>query len=100
MLDIYVKYYLYNVTRYAVSGITEVLPAGEHSFSFSMMLPNHLPSSFEGQYGYVRYTVKATLNRPWKFDHEVKAAYTVLLHLDLNVDPLNRVSIEYVSQLN
>lgn len=100
MSDTYVKYYLYNVTYYAVAGITEVLPAGEHSFPFSMMLPNHLPSSFEGQYGYVRYTVKATLNRPWKFDHEVKAAFTVLLHLDLNLDPLNRVSIEYINQFN
>jgi hypothetical protein len=91
---------LYNVAYYAVAGITEVLPAGEHSFPFSMMLPNHLPSSFEGEYGYVRYTVKATLDRPWKFDHEVKAAFTVLSHLDLNLDPRNRVSTEYVNQFN
>jgi hypothetical protein len=90
------QYCLYSVTYYAVAGVTEVLPAGEHSFKFSMMLPCHLPSSFEGEYGYVRYTVKATLDRPWKFDHEVKAAFTVLSHLDLNLDPHNRVSIEYV----
>jgi hypothetical protein len=100
MSDIYVKYCFYNVTFYAVSGMTEMLPAGEHSFRFSMMLPNHLPSSYEGQCGYVRYTVKATLDRPWKFDHEVKAAFTVLLHVDLNLDPLNRVSIAYVSQFS
>jgi hypothetical protein len=77
-----------------------VLRAGEHSFPFSMMLANNLPSSFEGQYGYVRYTVKATLDRPWKFDHEVKEAFTVLLLSDLNLDPLNRVSIEYINQFN
>ena len=100
MSDTHVKYYLCNVTYYAVAGITEVLAAGEHSFPFSMMLPYHLPSSFEGQYGYVRYTVKATLDRPWKFDHEAKAAFTVLSHLDLNLDPLNRVSIGFVSQSN
>ena len=82
----------------AVSAFQTVLPAGEHSFPFSMMLPNHLPSSFEGQYGYVRYTVEATLDPLLKDDHEVKADFTVLLHLDLNLDPLNRVSIEYVSQ--
>ena len=100
MLDTHVKYYLCNVTYYAVAGITEVLAAGEHSFPFSMILPNDLPSSFEGQYGYVRYTVEGTLDPLLKDDHEVKAAFTVLLLLDLNLDPFNRVSIEYVSQLN
>jgi sporulation-control protein spo0M len=85
---------------YAVSAFQKVLPAGEHSFPFSMILPNDLPSSFEGQYVYVRYTVEATLDPLLKDDHEVKAAFTVLLLLDLNLDPLNRVSIEYVNQLN
>jgi hypothetical protein len=93
------KYYLYSVKYYAVAGVTEVLPAGENSIPFSMMLPNHIPSSFEGEYGYVRYTVKATIDRRWKFDLEVKAAFTVLLSFDLNLDPHNRVSIEYVSSV-
>jgi hypothetical protein len=100
MSAVYVKHCLYSVTFCAVSGMTEMLPAGEHSFLFSMMLPYNLPSSFEGKYGYVRYTVKATLDRPWKFNHEVKAAFTVLLHLDLNLLPLYRVSIAYVSQFS
>lgn len=90
----YEKYFENSEKVFGGSGITEVLPAGEHSFLFSMMLFNHLPSSFEGQYGYVRYTVKATLDRPWKFDHEVKAAFTVLSHLDLNLDPLNREPVK------
>jgi hypothetical protein len=100
MSAVYVKHSLYSVTFCAVSGMTEMLPAGEHSFLFSMSLPNNLPSSFEGEYGYVRYTVKATLDRPWKFNHEVKATFTVLLHLDLNLDPLIKVSIAYVSQFS
>jgi sporulation-control protein spo0M len=100
MSDVYIKYYLYNITYYPVSAFLKVLPAGEHSFPFSMILPNDLPSSFEGQYGYVRYTVEATLDPLLKDDNEVKAAFTVLLLLDLNLDPLNRVSTEYVSQLN
>ncbi|PSN50628.1 Arrestin domain-containing protein 17 [Blattella germanica] len=70
---------------------TEILPSGEHYYPFSMILPHHLPSSFEGDYGYIRYTVKAILDRPWKFDHEAKAAFTVLSHVDLNIDPQNRV---------
>jgi hypothetical protein len=100
MSAVYVKHCLYSVTFCAVSGIVEMLPAGEHSFLFNMMLPNILPSSFEGQYGYVRYTVTATLDRSRKFDHEVKATFTVLLHLDLNQDPVYRVSIAYVSQFS
>ncbi|XP_068085936.1 arrestin domain-containing protein 2 [Anabrus simplex] len=60
------------------------LPVGNHAFPFILTLPNNLPSSFEGQYGNVRYTVKATMKRPWKFDHDAKAAFTVLSQLDLN----------------
>jgi hypothetical protein len=86
---------LFSVIYYLLSGNTEVLQSGEHCFQFSVILPNNVPSSFEGQYGHVRYTVKATLDRPWKFDHEVKAAFTVLSHLDLNLDPQNKVSPEF-----
>ena len=37
------------------------LEAGKHNFSFSFVLPSNLPSSFEGQYGHVRYYIKAKL---------------------------------------
>ncbi|XP_069691683.1 arrestin domain-containing protein 17-like isoform X2 [Periplaneta americana] len=83
-------YFDNRVKLFGGSGDTETLPPGEHSFQFSMILPIHLPSSFEGSHGFVRYTVKAILDRPWKFDHEVKNAFTVLSHLDLNLDPRNR----------
>lgn len=60
------------------------LPPGQQSYPFNIQLPMNLPSSFEHEYGYVRYTVKAIFDRPWKFDHEVKAAFTVLSTYDLN----------------
>ncbi|KAJ4443542.1 hypothetical protein ANN_05215 [Periplaneta americana] len=91
--DYYRGYELYFENRVKVFGgsnETETLPAGEYCYQFNMILPNNLPSSFEGKYGYIRYTVKATLDRPWKFDHDVKAAFTVLSHVDLNSDPQNR----------
>lgn len=62
-------------------------------YNFSAQLPATLPSSFEGQFGYIRYTVKGILNRPWKFDQECKAAFTVISPLDLNTIPQAKVSM-------
>lgn len=68
----------------AKNGSEIVLPAGEHAYPFTSMLPASLPSSFEGEWGHVRYTIKVTLDRPWKFDQDIKMAFTVLSPLDLN----------------
>ncbi|KAK2185387.1 hypothetical protein NP493_239g11065 [Ridgeia piscesae] len=67
---------------------SEVLhPEGVHSYPFTLPLAESLPSSFEGKYGYVRYLCKATIEKPWKFDHDTKTAFTVLSQLDLNYEP-------------
>lgn len=63
------------------------LPAGTHSYPFTCALPPTLPSSFEGEFGHVRYTIKVTLDRPWKFDQDTKLAFTVISPVDLNLDP-------------
>lgn len=68
----------------ANAGETE-LPAGAHTYPFTCALPPTLPSSFEGEYGYVRYTIKVTLDRPWKFDQDSKMAFTVISPVDLNL---------------
>ncbi|KAJ2949368.1 hypothetical protein O0L34_g15281 [Tuta absoluta] len=69
------------------SGNEIEIPAGKHTYNFTCNLPPVLPSSFEGQHGYVRYTIKVTLDRPWKFDQETKMAFTVINALDLNLNP-------------
>ncbi|XP_062620954.1 arrestin domain-containing protein 3-like isoform X2 [Saccostrea cucullata] len=63
------------------------LPPGQHVYPFSFQLPPNLPSSFEGGVGYVRYTIKGTIDKPWKFDHTTKRPFTVNALLDLNTQP-------------
>ncbi|XP_059473739.1 arrestin domain-containing protein 17-like [Neocloeon triangulifer] len=63
------------------------LEPGEHSYPFTYTLPKKLPSSFEGELGFVRYTFKATVDRPWKTDCAAKVAFTVISPIDLNKDP-------------
>ncbi|XP_059055527.1 arrestin domain-containing protein 2 [Achroia grisella] len=70
----------------------EISP-GKQVYNFTCTLPPVLPSSFEGEFGYVRYTVKVTLDRPWKFDQETKMAFTVINALDLNLNPSYREPI-------
>ncbi|XP_003490327.1 arrestin domain-containing protein 17 isoform X1 [Bombus impatiens] len=74
------KYYLVG----SASGGEIEIQGGEHKFPFQCILPMNLPSSFESDFGHVRYTVKATLDRPWKFDQEVKSPFTVVSPFDLN----------------
>jgi len=70
--------------------------AGNHGFQFDFALPSDLPGSFEGRWGDVRYTVKATLKRPCRFDIEREAELNVSAHLDLNDDPELAVSTQYI----
>ncbi|XP_043266340.1 arrestin domain-containing protein 17-like [Colletes gigas] len=60
------------------------IPVGYHKYSFQFQLPQNIPTSFEHMYGHIRYTVKVVIDRPWRFDHECKAAFTVVSMLDLN----------------
>lgn len=59
---------------------------GTHTYNFSCTLPHLLPTSFEGKKGHIRYTVRVALERPWKFDHTYRVAFTVLKPIDLNLE--------------
>ena len=63
------------------------LPPGVHYFPFSFLLPPNLPSSFETSTGQVRYFIRATIVRDWKWNHRVKQHFMINGILDLNLYP-------------
>ncbi|XP_066279244.1 arrestin domain-containing protein 3-like [Branchiostoma lanceolatum] len=69
------------------AGESPTLPAGYYEFPFRYQLGMGLPSSFEGGTGYVRYSIKGIVDRPWRFDHTTKCAFTILDMYDLNEEP-------------
>jgi len=71
----------------AASGESYRIAAGTHQYPFQFSLPSGVPSSFEGEVGYVRYTAEAKMERPWKFDHVTRSAFTVISLVDLNLEP-------------
>jgi hypothetical protein len=74
-----------------MSGNQIDLHPGVHLYNFSALLPPMMPTSLEAPYGYIRYTIKVVLERPWKFDLSFKHPFTIIKSLDLNYEsaPLN-----------
>ena len=79
-------YFNYQVNLWGGDGGSQQLPPGNYEWPFSFQLPSvALPTSYEGHYGNVRYWLEARMDRPWKFDHVSKFAFTVLERVDLNL---------------
>ncbi|KAG6798960.1 arrestin domain-containing protein 17 [Apis mellifera caucasica] len=74
----------YNIIAKHKSNSRMTIPFGYHEYPFNFQLPHNIPSSFEHKYGHVRYTIKVVMDRPWRFDHQTKIAFTVISTLDLN----------------
>lgn len=72
------------------------LTAGKHEYPFSFTLPSSIPSSYEGIYGKVRYTVKATIKRPWYKADNVsdEIPFIVNVSVCLNRNPSDVVFID------
>lgn len=60
----------------------EQLPAGIHTYPFTLDLPDVLPSSFESRIGNIRYTIKVIVERPWRLNQENSIRYTVISPTD------------------
>lgn len=55
----------------------------EHAFNFQIP-PVPLPTSFEGEYGFIRYSVQGIVERPWKNNITTRRVITVWEYLDCN----------------
>jgi len=75
-------------------GENPVHPMGKFKYPFEIELPTNIPSSFEGTNGHVRYWCRANIDKPWKFDHTAKRAFTVVSILDLNTHASAMKSIQ------
>uniref|UniRef100_A0A1I7SAY8 Arrestin_C domain-containing protein n=1 Tax=Bursaphelenchus xylophilus TaxID=6326 RepID=A0A1I7SAY8_BURXY len=63
------------------------LPVGEMRFPFQFHIPPNAPPTFEGSFGFIRYFIKAKIDRPWRIDNRHQVGFTVLPHFDLNSLP-------------
>lgn len=84
LCEIYVPLY-----GMAGGGSRIVLPAGRQTYPFAINIPLQLPSSFEGSIGHIRYTLKAEIDRPWKFDHKYMVPIIINEVIDTNLPQYN-----------
>lgn len=61
--------------------------SGVHDFPFNCVLPDQIPPSFDNDYGYVRYTIKATLRANWRPDENIEVKFFVRSQVDLSKIP-------------
>ena len=79
-------YFNCRVNLWGEDGGKHFLQPGNYQFPFSFKLPMvRLPTSYESCIGQVRYWLEAHMDRPWKFDHVTKRAFTVAERVDLNL---------------
>lgn len=87
-------YFNFEILLFGPGTGSTILQAGHYTFPFTHTLPQNLPSSFESGIGYVRYQLKAKIDKPWKFDHKTKRMITVISILDLNQQPAAAAAIQ------
>lgn len=60
-------------------------------------MPGNMPTSFEGEYGHIRYEACVVIiHKNQERDEEFKLPFTVIESLDLNWDPTLRVIFYYL----
>ncbi|XP_077965919.1 arrestin domain-containing protein 3-like [Styela clava] len=87
------KYFHFTFDVFA--GSDHDIQAGQHRYPFQFQLKQALPTSFEGNYGHVRYSIKAVVEYPGILSSRDKclSAFTVLDTVDLNNMPSSRTPL-------
>ena len=65
---------------------------GTHDYSFTCILPEDLPSSFESSFGRIKYTANVIVRMPFGPDKIFVEKFSVRRRLDLNNYPSLRVN--------
>lgn len=63
------------------------IPAGQIYLPFQFQIPFNAPPTFERNKGFIRYWLKAKIDRPWAIDDKSTFGFTVLPFFDLNTLP-------------
>ncbi|XP_067665674.1 arrestin domain-containing protein 17-like [Haliotis asinina] len=74
------------------------LARGCHNLQFQFSIPEGVPSSFDGEFGYIRYWLKVFIDRSWRTDTTTKL-FTVLAKVDLNEIPDANEYVEVVDSM-
>lgn len=65
--------------------------AGEYTYTFHVILPENLPTSFDGKYGQIHYEIIIAIDRPGRYPKVFKLPFTVIHPIDLNLDAIYSV---------
>ncbi|KAL9696511.1 hypothetical protein quinque_016090 [Culex quinquefasciatus] len=79
--------------------VNDFVPAGGYTYGFACPLPENIPASFEGTDGYIRYTILATVERPWKQSKIFTQNFQISRHLDLNNESLFPIKAEHTKSI-
>lgn len=59
---------------------------GSYTYKFEAEIPETAPTSFDGEFGQIRYEVDLVIDRAWRYNNVFKQPFTVIHPLDLNED--------------
>lgn len=77
-----------------------MVPTGIYTYPFETDLPENLPTSCEGKYGFIRYLASVNIIRPSQPVQTQTIAFTVIKPHNLNASPLFQVSTRKIDWTN